>query len=520
MMNTAHKHISKSQYIAGLRCPKLLWFQLNEPSTVPLDTAADRIRMDDGLLVGAKARELYPDGIKIDRALDPGVMSQRSMDTLGSRRPLFEAGFIYKNGYALADILLPAEKDTWDLYEVKASTSIVNKSINSFLCGRINHFFADVAFQKYVYLGAGVKLRNSSIMYLNREYVYDGKELLLSELIMPAEELDRENIDNIRTGIDAQVPHVENNIDHLINILNEKKPPKIMLGRYCKGCKLERFCENDFGLPAEGNVMRLRMDREGLRFEMLEKGIFKLGDIALSADIKDPKRTQIEAHRDNEPKKKIKLLTAFLNKIKYPAYFLDFETISSAVPVYPNSHSYQQIPFQFSLHIVREKGDKPEHYSYLAPGDTDPRPEIMARLKKLLGSAGSILAYNVAFERDRIKEAALGNPGYEDWFNNNILGRMLDLEEPFDKFYYYDPKQEGSTSIKEVSPQLTGREPYKGLDIAEGGEAMKRYMEVTFNKVDEKEKAKVRADLEIYCEQDTLTMVEILEALNKEAGMP
>jgi hypothetical protein len=517
MISNAKKYISKSHYITGLRCPKFLWFEANSPATMPSDTAVDRIRMDDGLLVGEKARELYPDGIRIERAYDPDVTHNRSVEALRLRKPLFEAGFIYKNGYALADILLPSGRDEWELYEVKASTLIDNKTINSFLSGRVNYFFADVAFQKYVYTGAGLKIRNFSLMHLNREYVYDGKALLLNELIKPAEELDIEIIERIRAGIDAQVPQVEKNIEYLVEALNENKPPRIKLGRYCKGCKLEKYCENDLGLPAEGNVMRLRMDREGLRFEMLEKKIFKLGDIQLIADIKDPKRTQIEAHRDGKPKKKTKLLAGFLKKIKYPVYFLDFETISTAVPVYAKTHSYQQVPFQFSLHIVRKKGGKPEHYSYLAPGDVDPRPEILTRLKKLLGSTGSILAYNMAFEKDRIKEASSGNPEYEDWFNNNIEGRFIDLEEPFDKFYYYDPRQEGSTSIKEVAPPLTGREPYKGLDIAEGGEAMKKYMDVTFKDVGEEERAKVRTDLEKYCEQDTMTMVEILDALQKEA---
>jgi Domain of unknown function(DUF2779) len=518
MTDNSKKHISKSHYVVGLRCPKLLWFEVNSPSTVPQDTAVDRIRMDDGLLVGAKARELYPDGIKIERALAPEVMHGRSMEALKLRKPLFEAGFIHKHGYALADILLPAGKDEWALYEVKASTLIDNKYINSYLSGRVNYFLADVAFQKYVYIGAGLKLNSFSIMHLNREYVYDGSELLLSELIKPAEELDKDMMDKIRSGIDAHFQQVEKNIEYLISVLNEKPPPAIKLGRYCKGCKLERYCENDLGLPAKGNVMRLRMDREGLRFEMLDKKIFKIADIPITPEIKDPKLTQIEAHRDDAPKKKIKLLAGFLKRIKYPAYFLDFETISSAVPLYSNTHSYQQVPFQYSLHIVRKKGDKPEHYSYLSPGNTDPRPEIISRLKKLLGSAGSILAYNMAFERDRIREASLGNPEYEDWFINNIEGRFIDLEEPFDKFYYYDPRQEGSTSIKEVAPTLTGREPYKGLGIAEGGDAMKRYMDVTFKDVGEDERAKVRADLEKYCEQDTLTMVEILAALTKEAA--
>ena len=509
------QHISKTSYIDGIKCPKFLWYKVHEPSKIPQDTAIDRIRMDDGLLVGQKARELYPDGIRIERALDPEVMHKRSMEALKMRKPLFEPGFVYKNGYALADILVPVGSGEWELYEVKASSSIDSKTVNCVLGGNLNYYYADVAFQKYVYTGAGIKLRKFSIMHLNKGYIYDGKELMLKELIKFAEELDINIIESIKAGIDKHAPYIEKNIEYLLKVLSEKRPPEVKLGRYCKSCKLESDCEKALGLPAEGNVMRLRMDREGLRFKMLEKKTYKIGDIRVTADIKDPKRTQIEAHRDGGPKKKDKLLAGFLKKAKYPAYFLDFETIAPAVPVYARTHTYQQIPFQFSLHVVKEKGAKPEHYGYLAPGVVDPRPEILSRLKKLLGKKGSIFAYNVSFEKSRLEEACSGNPENEGWFKNNIEARLIDLEEPFDKFFYYDPRQEGSTSIKNVYPALLGRDAYKGLGIAEGGDAMKKYMDVTFKEVDENVRAKVRADLEKYCEQDTMSMVEILKKLEE-----
>lgn len=512
--------ITKTSYIAGIECPKFLWYKVHEPSKIPPDTAIDRIRMDDGQLVGQKARELYPDGVRIKREPNPEVMHQTSRDALKMRKPLFEAGFVHKNGYALADILVPAGKDEWDLFEVKASTAIDNKTVNSVLSGRVNYYYADVAFQKFVYEGAGLKLRKAGIMHLNKDYIYDGKKLVLEELIKPDEDLDKEIIGKIRSGISAHIPEVEKNIKVLLNMLAEKKPPEIGLGRNCKSCPLEAECEMEAGLPEEGSVMRLRYDRDGLRFKMLEKKIYLMGDIKLTPDIEDPRRTQIQAHAAGKPIIKKKQLAGFLKKIKYPAYFLDFETIAPAVPIYAGTHTYQLIPFQFSLHVIKKKREKPEHFSYLAPDGADPRPEVLSRLKKLLGGKGSIIAYNVSFERERLEEASLGHPEYEGWFNDNILGRMVDLEEPFDKFYYYDPAQDGSTSIKAVYPALIGKDSYEGLGIAEGGEAMKQFMDITFKEVDERTRAKVRADLEKYCKQDTQSMLDILEKLQKEVGIP
>ena len=514
------RYISKSMYIEGIKCPKMLWTRYHDPSKIPQETAIDRIRMDDGQLVGQKARELYPDGVRLKREPNPEVMHKTSMEALKLRKPLFEPGFVHNNGYALADILVPAGRDEWELYEVKASTSIDSKTANSVLSGRLNYYYADVAFQKYVYTGAGIKFRKFSIMHLNKDYIYDGKKLMLSELIKPDSELDAKILEHIHSAIEAHLPEVEKNIGILLKVLAENAPPKGEIGRQCKGCVLEGLCENEYGLPKKGNVMRLRMDRDGLRFKMLAKKVFSMSDIELTPGIVDPKRTQIEAHKAGKPVKKRKALATFLKKFKYPLYFLDFETISTAVPIYAGTHSYQQIPFQFSLHVVKKKGSKPEHYSYIAPGDVDPRPEIIARLNVLLKDKGSIIAYNASFEKGRIEEACLGNEEKEKWFNDNISGRFIDLEEPFDKFNYYDPRQEGSTSIKHVYPALTGKDTYEGLVIAEGGDAMKQYMDVTFKEVDENTRQRVRAELERYCEQDTLSMVEVYEKLQEVAGEP
>lgn len=55
-----------------------------------------------------------------------------------------------------------------------------------------------------------------------------------------------------------------------------------------------------------------------------------------------------------------------------PFCVLDFETIAPAIPLYPGTRPYQQVPFQWSLHIDRGDG-RLEHAEYLADGDRDPR---------------------------------------------------------------------------------------------------------------------------------------------------
>ena len=55
------------------------------------------------------------------------------------------------------------------------------------------------------------------------------------------------------------------------------------------------------------------------------------------------------------------------------------------------------------------------------------------------------------------------------------------------------------------------------MEIAEGGTASLEYLWVTYGDVDEKERQKVRHQLEKYCALDTEGMIWIVEELEKMA---
>ena len=53
--------------------------------------------------------------------------------------------------------------------------------------------------------------------------------------------------------------------------------------------------------------------------------------------------------------------------LKYPLYFMDFETVNPAIPRYCRGmHPYDHLPFQWSVHVQRQPGSTPEHYEFLA----------------------------------------------------------------------------------------------------------------------------------------------------------
>jgi len=150
----------------------------------------------------------------------------------------------------------------------------------------------------------------------------------------------------------------------------------------------------------------------------------------------------------------------------------------------------------------------------LADGITDPRPEIMALLKKHIGPLGTILAYHQSFEIVRLKEMASVFPEFEP-FVSGLLPRFVDLEAPFRSFWYYHPKQRGSSSIKCVLPVLVPELSYAEMEIGDGGTASSEYARVTFGDAPEEERNRVRSALLDYCRLDTLAMVRIVEKLRQ-----
>ena len=77
----------------------------------------------------------------------------------------------------------------------------------------------------------------------------------------------------------------------------------------------------------------------------------------------------------------------------------------------------------------------------------DPRPALLAEMKRQMPDSGSIMVYNKGFEGPILKQLGESFPRYKDWLGS-LVPRLVDLREPFRKFHYYHPEQMGSASIK------------------------------------------------------------------------
>lgn len=486
--------LSKSKYLLGLQCPKLLWFTYNQKADLSEPDPMGRFVMEEGKKVGEVAQRLWPEGIKIEWSASPEAVAARSREALLKRQPLFEAGFIFQNVYAIADILVPVEDGAWDLIEVKSATQPKPE------------YYEDLAFQKQVYEGAGLVIRRCYLMFLNREYVRCGQ-------LEPLKLFRKENVTDPVAELWPEVPA---RVETMIRLIAQLQPPEVKVGKQCdtpRLCPLEEKCWGF--LPERDHVFHLTRGSQ-LAFKLLERGIIHFKDIPPEIELSDKQQIQVKSHLSGEAYVERKEIQKFVNKLKYPLYFLDFETIAPAIPLYEGSRPYEDIPFQFSLHVVERTGAKPVHQSYLAEGQNDPRPEVLKRLKDGLGNRGSIIAYSADYEKKCLRKSSEAFPEYAGWFED-VEGRFVDLLTPFSKFHYYHPKQNGSASMKSVLPALTEL-GYEELGIGEGGLARVKYMRIAYgDQVPAEEMTKVRNDLEKYCEMDTKGMVAILDILISEA---
>ena len=274
-------------------------------------------------------------------------------------------------------------------------------------------------------------------------------------------------------------------------------------------------------LKNDDNIFSLTGLRAERKWGLYNEGVTRTTQIPKNYKLNGKQEIQIEADKKGKVHIEPKPIQRFCNRLQFPLYFLDFETFVPAIPMFEGSSPYQQIPFQFSLHVQTAPNQKPHrtaHFSWIWNGEGDPREELLAKLKGLLGKEGSIIVYNAQFEKMILKQAVKAAktyptyPAYEKWLGG-ILDRFVDLLEPFKAFHYYHPDQHGSASIKAVLPVLTGKSyDYADMEISNGGMASTEYMRVMFGD-GKKDRPKVMKQLEEYCGLDTMGMVEILGKL-------
>jgi len=296
-------YLSKSKFLSGHQCHKLLWNVYNAKDQIPEPDAAQQAIFDQGHEVGALAKSLYPGGIEVSADVtDFEQVLQNSQEASKQRKPLFEAAFVYNGGFARVDILNPVGEDTWDIIEVKSATDI--KAVN----------LIDLAFQAFVYCGAGLKIRRCFIMHVNGDYVRDGA-------VDPKKFF---KLVDVTRKVSALSKEIEPQLDDMFSVIRRKLEPDIQIGPHCNDpypCPLQNKCWSF--LPA-ASVFELYYGGKKC-WRLLRDGIVNLKEIPESVDLTHRQTIQRKVALTGQPHIDQKALARFLKRLKYPASYLDFE---------------------------------------------------------------------------------------------------------------------------------------------------------------------------------------------------
>lgn len=495
--------LSKSGYMQGHQCALALWFnrhglhKADGEKKKPGIRAASRLVGDE---VGRIARDCFGAGAEVTTPyydIPAGIEATQKFIQAGEE-VIFEA--TARNDanatYARIDILKKVPgTDEWDMIEVKSGTSVKDKYIE------------DLAFQYHVFTGAGYKIRTASIMRINNKYIADTR-------IDPAKLF---KIADVTDKVKERQGEIDAEVEKLKAVVVSEAEPKESIGQKCSvpnPCSYRGHCWKDVPLYSVFNVFSF----QGTMAEELvsRTGSYDIHDIPEDAALKGTRSIEIRAHLAKTPHSDPAKLAAFLKKIEYPLYFVDYEAVQSAIPLYKGTRPYQQIPFQFSLHVQHNPGGPVRHFEFLHTERTDPREAFARELVSLCGNKGSVIVYNADFESRRNKELAEMFPQYAAQLGE-INKRMVDLYTPFKYRWLYHPDQMGSASIKHVLPAFTNMN-YDGLEVGNGEQALNEYLAFVKEQKPEADLPALWEAMRVYCAQDTIAMVRLLdEAVRKYA---
>ncbi|MBV5327364.1 MAG: DUF2779 domain-containing protein [Chlorobium sp.] len=487
----ATPYLSKSLYIKGLQCHKALWLLKNRPELKSKPSAAQQSAFDSGTDVGILAQQLFPGGVEVPyNGLTHAEQLSRTEGLIADgTTTIYEATFSYDNVLVKVDILHKGESG-WEIYEVKSSTECKEVYLN------------DIAVQCYVAAGSGIQITRACLVHINNRYVRYGNievEKLFTILDVTERILTRQ----------ANVP---DKLTAMREPLGQDMPV-IDIGPHCEKpylCDFKGYCWSH--IPAD-SVFSLRDHGKPDPFKLYRQGIIHMCDVP-TEKLGWRQRLQMDGFLQQKNVVKTEAVSKFINALWYPLCFLDFETTYlNAVPLFDGTTPNQQVPFQYSLHILETPGAELQHLEFLAPTDKNPQEALLQSLLAALPKDACILTWNQAFEKGRLEELAKYSPDHKQEIVG-ILKNIRDLMAPFRRKDIYHWQFGGSYSIKAVLPALVPELSYKGLAVSNGEMAASSWLRMR-HEDDEGRIEELRLQLLEYCHLDTLAMVRILEKMRE-----
>ncbi|MCD8316444.1 MAG: DUF2779 domain-containing protein, partial [Eggerthellaceae bacterium] len=417
--------LSKSRYTQGVQCPKILWMENNHP-------------------------EIYDPGVKDQAVLDTGSeVGDLAMGYFGKYFEIPFDGNDFEGMSSLTENLIKAcvyeygDEVSWDAWPFDMADA--------------RHTIEELTEEMKEKRGAVEKYKAllKKIADSNEEPVLYAPDRGFA-------------VSWDGTGIAAD------SVD--TGLVSPKE-----IGPHCSSpypCGYRSWCWADVESPGVFDLARMSAKK---KFDLYDRGIASFRDVIES-------KMKLSAFQDRQVKcfangaDEIideKSVEKFLEGLEYPLAFLDFETFQNAIPPFDGASPFEQIASQYSLHVLESPDSGLKHFEYLGAGDgKDPRHDLAISLAKDLPETGSVIAYNMSFEKTILK----GLAGLVPEVSDKLLSareRARDLMKPFQSGDYYASAMGSSCSIKAVLPALFPGDPeldYHSLEgIHNGTEAMNAY---------------------------------------------
>lgn len=497
------KLLSKTNFLICIDCAKNAWLKIHKPEIYKEKglSSFELNIIDTGNQIDELARGLFPDGILVESRHDiektKKLMSEQA-------RVIYQPVFATNKFITACDIFVWNDKlGLYDLYEVKSSTSSEEEG------GRkTEDYIIDMAFQKNVLNDLGIKVGRLNLIRLNKEYTRIG-DINLNELFF---------IEDFTEKVDEILEEIKQKMDGAFEYLSKEKEPNghcdcILKGRNSH-CSTSWYSNHD--LPEYPVHAIARIHKKKLT-NLVDSNIFSIHDVPNDFELSDNQRRQVDTAKSGKEYIDKNGIAEFLKTMSYPLAFLDYETYPSAIPKYSGYRPYQQIPFQFSLHIIESPDGESVHYDFIYTDQGCPDEFFSKALEKHLPKTGSVVVWNQKFEKGINKQLGEHLPDYKN-FMEDVNNRVVDLMIPFyGKTTMYDhPKFMGSASIKYVLPALVPHLSYKEMHIQEGGTASDTWNRIVSGEYSEKDRDMKIEALKEYCHLDTLAMVEIWRVLKSK----
>lgn len=483
--------LSKSRFVTGCQCHKLLWWTVHEPNATELQP--DKVLQDlfnQGRQVGELARRRYPGGVLID--LPHTARTERlaaTRDALDQGSPaVFEATFIAQDTFVAIDVL-EQQGDGYRLIEVKSSNSQKDEHI------------PDVAVQAYIAAACGAEISSAEVLHLNPEFRHpDAGDLFVRT--------------DVTRAVVQYLPNVPDELARQQTML-EGPLPDVPIGLQCFEPRECPFLERCWP-HAPDHIRYLNNVGPKRATAYLQRGIQWIGELPKTEKLNFTQRRQLKAMAEHRLVVEPTLagdLEAFVTAQRLG--FLDFETIARAIPVWPGMAPWQQAAAQFSYHERQPDGTY-TYAAFLAEGPEDARPRLVEAMVRATAHAERVVTYT-AFEKTRIREMQEAVPHLADDLAA-LETKLLDLY-PVIRNCVYHPGFNGSFSLKAILTPLIPDLTYDDLVIVDGRVASVEIARLLFvaGKIPRHEHERVRKELLDYCERDTWAMVRLLEKLRQLA---